>query len=177
MQGIGKDGLPLRVMRVHLADEHVQVGGAAGGGDVQRGAVLRLPGKTQSHRVSLPDGNVSQVGRQPARAHILGLHLLRMIIHGAGKIHDDVGAQVGIRFKLLDVIPVRPCIRFPVQTARIVSGHVFAVFRKLHGGAAAGASVAAGYVPRHAVARFQGKVPQAAEQVVIQVFHGAGKGD
>ena len=73
---------------------------------MQRGAVLRLPGKAQPHGVPLPDGDVSQVGRQPARAHVLGLHLLRVVIHGAGKVQDDVGAQVGIRLKLLDVIPV-----------------------------------------------------------------------
>ena len=127
----------------------------------------------------LPDADVGQVGGQPACAHVFGLHLFRVVVHGAGKVHDDVGAQVGVRLKLLDVIPVRAGVGLPVQAPGVVARHVLAVFRKLHGRAAVGAPVASGHVPRHALASLQREVAQAGKQVVVQVLRGheqSGKG-
>jgi hypothetical protein len=88
-------------------------------------------------------------------------------LHGAGRIDDEIGAEVGVGLEFLDVKPIRAREGLPIEAAGVVAGDVFPVLRKLHGGAAMRRAVLAGDVSQHRHPRLQRDRAEAREQFAI----------
>ena len=56
----------------------------------------------------------------------------RAVGHGPAIVHQQMAAQVGFIFKLLDVITIAARKQPPIQVTRIIARRVLAVFREFH---------------------------------------------
>ena len=61
--------------------------------------------------------------------HVVG----RRKFHGSGRVHDEVAAQVRIRFEFTNEVFVRAGEHAPVEEFQVVAGSVFTILRELDG--------------------------------------------
>ena len=75
--------------------------------------------------------------------------------HALRAIDHHITTQVSVGLKFPNIIPVGAGQHPPVEQARIIAGHVFAVFGKLHTGTAEGTFVVADDITNHRLTRAQ----------------------
>jgi hypothetical protein len=109
-------------------DEHgLQVAGARAGRQHVADAVVE---REQADGVSLTVHQVRQCPGQVRRVLELG-HLMRAVAHRAAHVEQDVALEVGLFLELLDDVPVRARIDFPVERREVVAREVLPVLGEL----------------------------------------------
>jgi hypothetical protein len=83
------------------------------------------------YSVLLPDHQVREGGCKRRPVFQLGDVVPGGIAHREAGIKHDRGAEIGLLFVLLDVVPVCLSVNFPIDEPDRISWHVLPVFREL----------------------------------------------
>ena len=138
VEGRSQVGRPAGLDGLEVAHHLVEVPRRAPRGHVEPD--LGVEGR-QPHGVLLAHHQVGQHRRQVRGVLQLGDPGGLAVGHRGAGVQEDLGAEVGLFFILLDVEPVGPAQNPPVEVARVVAGAVLAVLGELDAEPLVGAGV------------------------------------
>ena len=155
---------PTRLCTGQGIEDVTQVQRVTPGRNIHGHAVIE---NLQSHRISLMHEHIGKRSSNLASV----IKLTRTFLtegHALGAIDHHITTQVGVGLKFPNVISVCARQHPPVEQARIIAGHVFAVFGKLHTGAAEGAFVMTDDVAHHRLTCVQELARKPSQHIPIQ---------
>src|SRR3990170_7744234 len=118
--------------------------------------------------VLLLQNQVGEGGDQRAAVVKLG-YAVGGVVHGCARVEQEVGAQVGLVFVLLDEITVELSQRLPVDAPDLVARRILAVLLELHAESFGAAAVDARHDPFHPPARAQVEIGNTGEHFWVEV--------